>query len=435
MNRAGCGIPSRFIKNSSELGITEQRRLVLGAAEHGLRRVHPCNTVPETLKRLGRLLSDRPVYVAGLGKAAYTMAQAVLSTIPERVEAGLVVTPRGFPVSLGPIEVYHSDHPLPSERSVEAAEKLIEFLQAVPPSAMLLFLVSGGGSALVEKPCTGSIKEVAELTRELMRKGANIYELNTVRSLISCTKAGGLLSYTSTGTIVNLVMSDVVGDNLCYIASGPTIPWCKPSIVEAQNILKRYGLEEYMSLLQRAARKKPAPRQGIHVENRIIARNRDVLQAAQDYLKSKGYSATVLTSRIRGEAREVAKLVAGAAEELSEKKALLLGGETTVTVRGKGIGGRNQELCLAALNATLSLGEEPGYTALCMGTDGVDGISPAAGAIIDKIAAKMAINKQLSLAEYLDENNSYEFFKTIRSTVNTGGYTGINVNDIVIILR
>ncbi len=435
MNMAVCSVPGQFIKNSDELGVTEQRRLVLSAAEHGLRRVHPCNTVPGALKRLRRILDNRPIYVAGLGKAAYTMAQAVLSTIPKRVEAGLVVTPRGFPLSLGPIEVYHSDHPLPSRRSVEAAEKLIEFLQAVPPSAALLFLVSGGGSALVEKPCTSSIEEVAELTKELMKRGANIYELNTVRSILSCTKAGGLLSYTRVDTLVNLVMSDVVGDNLCYIASGPTIPWCRPVLAEAENILRQYGLSEYIPLLRRAAEKRPAPKQGIRVENKIIARNRDVLEAAKDYLVSRGYRASILTSRMRGEARQVAGLVAGIAEELGEKEAVLLGGETTVTVRGRGVGGRNQELCLAVLGATTSLGEEPGYTALCMGTDGVDGTSPVAGAILDNIVAREAARKGLSITRHLDDNNSYGFFSAIRSAINTGGYTGINVNDIVIILH
>ena len=435
MNKAECSVPSQFIKNSDELGVTEQRRLVLSAAEHGLHRVHPCNTVPETLKRLEGVLGDRPVYVAGLGKAAYTMAQAVLSTIPERVEAGLVVTPRGFPSSLGPIEVHHSDHPLPSQRSVEAAEKLIEFLQSVPPSAALLFLVSGGGSALVEKPCTGGIEEVAELTRELMKRGANIYELNTVRSLLSCTKAGGLLSYTRVDVLVNLVMSDVVGDNLCYIASGPTIPWCRPRLAEAENILKRYGLDKYIPLLRKAAEKRPAPRRDIHVVSKIVARNRDVLEAARDYLVSMGYRASVLTSRMRGEARQVAGLVAGIAEELGRREAVLLGGETTVTVRGRGVGGRNQELCLAILGATTSLGEEPGYTALCMGTDGVDGVSPVAGAILDQIVAREATRKGLYITKYLDDNDSYGFFSAVRSSVDTRGYTGINVNDIVIILR
>ena len=435
MNKAECSVPRQFIKNSDELGVTEQRRLVLSAAEHGLHRVHPCNAVPETLKSLEGVLGDRPVYVAGLGKAAYTMAQAVLSTIPERVEAGLVVTPRGFPSSLGPIEVHHSDHPLPSQRSVEAAEKLIEFLQSVPPSAALLFLVSGGGSALVEKPCTAGIEEVAELTRELMKRGANIYELNTVRSLLSCTKAGGLLSYTRVDVLVNLVMSDVVGDNLCYIASGPTIPWCRPRLAEAENILKRYGLDKYIPLLRKAAEKRPAPRRDIHVVSKIVARNRDVLEAARDYLVSMGYRASVLTSRMRGEARQVAGLVAGIAEELGRREAVLLGGETTVTVRGRGVGGRNQELCLAILGATTSLGEEPGYTALCMGTDGVDGVSPVAGAIIDNIVAREAARKGLPITRYLDDNDSYRFFSVVRSTVDTGGHTGINVNDIVIILR
>ena len=435
MNKAKCNVPSRFIRNSEELGITEQRKLVLGAAEHGLRSVHPCNSVPKALEGLKGILGDRPVYLAGLGKAAYTMAQAVLSAIPERVEAGLVVTPKGFPSSLGPIEVYHSDHPLPSRRSIEAAEKLIGFLQEVPSNAVLLFLVSGGGSALVEKPCTGSIEEVAELTKELMRRGANIYELNTVRSLLSCTKAGGLLSYTRVDKLVNLVMSDVVGDNLCYIASGPTIPWCRPGLAEAENILKRYGLDEYISLLRKAAEKRPAPRRGIHVESKIVARNRDVLEAAKDYLVSMGYRAFVLTSRMRGEARQVAGLVAGIAEELGKREAALLGGETTVTVRGRGVGGRNQELCLAMLSAVTSLGEELRYTALCMGTDGVDGVSPVAGAILDNIVAREAARKELSITRYLDDNDSYGFFSAVGSTVNTGGYTGVNVNDIVVILH
>jgi len=350
------------------------------------------------------------------------------------VEEGLVIAPRGFGGRIGPIRVLESDHPLPTRRSLQAAEALIEFVSSLPRSSTLLFLVSGGGSALAEKPCISDIGLVAEITRKLMNRGASIHELNTVRSILSCIKAGGLLAYTSASKVVNIVMSDVVGDNPCFIASGPTIPGCVPRLEEAEAVLQRYGLTEFIKVLRQSIARRPQPRR-TRTETYIVARNLDALRAANKELGKHGYQATILTDRMRGEAREVAALLAGVAERLEPGRAVLIGGETQVTVRGNGIGGRNQELCLAMLWTTLSLGEKPSYTAACLGTDGVDGASPAAGAIVDGIVAKRALDSGLSLRDYLANNDSYSFFAKVDAAIDTGGYTGINVNDMVLIVK
>lgn len=435
MTIAPCTIPVSFIKNLKDLATTTRRGILLRAAENGLRKVHPCNTVPKAIEKLGLLREEKEIYVAGFGKAAHAMAKAVMSILGDRVEAGLVVVPRGAWEPIERIEVIVSDHPLPSKRSLEAAERLIVFLQEIPRDSMILFLVSGGGSSLVEKPCTGTIKEVSEITRQLLTRGATIHELNVVRSVLSCTKAGGLLSYAQARKIINLVMSDVVGDNPCFVASGATIPGCYHDPREAERILRKYGLEKHVQLIQQAWRKKPRHRRDLEVVTEIIARNQDMLLAARELLEAYGYHARVLTDRMRGEAREVAKLVAGIAERLEPGNAVILGGETTVTVRGKGIGGRNQELCLAMLQTTLGLGEKPSYAALCMGSDGIDGSSPVAGAIIDETSLEKAQEKQLLIESYLSDNNSYGFFSLIRDVIDTGGYTGVNVNDIVIVIH
>jgi len=427
-----CSIPGRFIRNIDELASTRQRRIVLEAIEHSLRSVHPCTRIPAAVENL-LLPENSPVYVIGFGKAAYTMTEAFLS-IARRVDGGLVVAPAAPRSRIGPVRVLVSDHPLPSERSVRAAEEIIELLQEIPENATIVFLVSGGGSALVEKPCIG-LEDVKEMTRMLMLRGASIHELNAVRSTLSCIKAGGLLAYTRARRIINLVMSDVVGDNPCYIASGPTVPGCMPSIAEAERILASYGLGNYIDLVRKAWAKRPKPQSPPLVTTRIVARNLDALVAAKDFLHGRGYSVSILTDRMRGEAREVAKLLAGVAERLGENEALVAGGETTVTVRGRGVGGRNQELCLSLLKSTLDLGEKPAYVAACIGTDGVDGSSPVAGAIVDENTAVKAIEKGLSLNEFLYTNNSYGFFSLIGDFIDTGGYTGINVNDIVIMLR
>ena len=451
-----------FIRNRGVLEKTRLHRDLLDALEAALEAVEPRRLLARWLRRrggcvevrrVGELCPRGGVYVAGFGKASRGMAEAVVDALDGLVEAGVVVAPRGMAGRVGPVEVLEGDHPVPGPRTLEASRRLLEFLENVPSDALLLVLVSGGGSALFEVPADGiSLEDEAAVVRELLRRGADIYELNAVRKHLSAVKGGQLLRYTKAGRVVSLVISDVVGDRLDTIASGPTVP-DETSFRDAYEVLARYGVwgtapetvKRWIEAgLRGEAPETPKPGDPVfeRVHNVVVAGNRDALQAAAGLLSSRGYRVVVLTDRMRGEAREAAKLLAGVVESVASggpspvepPAAVIAGGETTVTVRGRGRGGRNQELCLS-LALELHWGRTAGrYVAACLGTDGVDGNSPAAGALVDWETVDRALELGLDPRRALEENDSYGFFSRVGSVVDTGGFTGTNVNDVFIVL-
>ncbi len=432
---------------------------LLDALDAALEAADPRKAVRERLARTesGVLVRGAGVYkvnevhVVGFGKASALMARGVLDAIPDLVAGGVVIVPRGQSVpELGPIEVLQADHPLPSRATVEASVRLLEYVESVPRDSLTLVLVSGGGSALFEVPVEGvRIEDVAEVTRRLMLRGASIEELNAVRKHLSAVKGGQLLKHVRSEHVVTLVVSDVVGDRLDTIASGPTVP-DETTFRDAYAVLRAYGVWDdapasVKAWIERGLRgeapETPKPGDPIFRRNRvvIVANNLSALQAAASALRDRGYNVLILTDRLRGEAREVAKALAAVVESVAHNSmpvrppaALLAGGETTVTVRGAGRGGRNQELCLAL---ALSLGPRPPfhYAAACMGTDGIDGNSPAAGAVVDDRTLEEAQRLGLDPREYLEDNNSYAFFERLGRAIVTG-YTGTNVNDVFIAL-
>ncbi len=422
---------------------------VLDAAEAALRAVHPATWLPGLLERL--LPGEGEVYLAGFGKAARTMAEAAAGALGDRLAEGVVIAPRGHggTVASGRVRVLEGDHPVPGEATLRASEELLGFLQSLPRGAAVLVLVSGGGSALFEKPAPGiTLEDVAEATRLLMLSGADIYELNALRKHVSAVKGGQLLRYIPTRPVLAVYMSDVPGDRLDTVASGPTVP--DPTTYrDAYEALRRHGLLDKAPprILERLRRgmaglepETPKPGDPVFrgVVNRLGARNRDALTAAAEALEAHGAGATVLTDTLRGEAREAAKTLAAILEYAAGARrerplALLAGGETTVTVTGDGMGGRNQELCisLAAELKRLRILAEP-YAALCMGTDGVDGNSPAAGGLATHRLLEEAEDRGLDPMEALRRNDSYTFLRQLGATLDTGGYTGVNVNDVFI---
>jgi glycerate 2-kinase len=353
------------------------------------------------------------------------MAEAVVEALGGLVEAGVAVAPRGMGGRVGPVEVLEGDHPVPGEATLESSLRLLEFIGGLPGDAVLLVLVSGGGSALFEVPAEGlSLGDVAEATRLLMEAGADIYELNAVRKHLSAVKGGQLLRYTRARPVIGLYMSDVPGDRLDTIASGPTVP--DPTTYrDAYEALRRRRVwdrvpaavrERILRGLRGEAPETPKPGNPLFrgVANHVVARNRDALEAASRVLAGSGLRPLVLTDTLRGEAREAAKVIASLAEAARRGvlgpgagyTALLAGGETTVTVRGRGRGGRSQELCLSlALEAGRLRLLEPPWAALCAGTDGVDGRSPVAGAVVDHEALAAAESLGLDPRRFLDDND------------------------------
>lgn len=400
-------------------------------------------------------LEGRPVLVA-FGKGACSMARGALEAL-EAVEGGVVVVPMGTPCSLPGLETLESTHPLPSERSVRAAEAVLEWARTARSTGRpLLALISGGGSALVEKPVGGvPLEDLVEANRVLLRSGLSILEINTIRKHLSLVKGGRLAVAASPARVLGVYASDVPGDRLDLIASGPTVP--DPSTFEdALSIVRTYGLESSLPesiirALERGARgeipETPKPGDPVFrsVENRLCASNMTVLARLSRVLReSLGYETLILTSRVEGESREVGKALASIALEALERGvpappplALLVGGETSVTVRNpKGRGGRNMELALSTA-ARIDYWRpdlEPGrISVLSMDTDGIDGNTDAAGAIayngITRVARKMGVDP----LEALEENNTYELFNRLGLLLRTGP-TGSNLNSVTIVL-
>jgi glycerate-2-kinase len=430
-------------------------------AIEGIRAADPLKAVrdyvgvsgDEVLLRDGTRIPLRGrVVVVGAGKATGGMAKAVEELFGDRIARGVVAVPEplaeAYSRELRRIEVVPSTHPRTSEKSLEAGRRVLEAVRGLSEEDLVVALFSGGGSALLEYPVEGvSIEDIAETSILLMRAGADIFELNTVRKHLSKIKGGWLARHLQPAACLTLMISDVVGDRMDTIASGPTVP--DPTTFEdALGVLSKYGLREKVprSVIEyleagREGRASETPKPGdpifSRVFNRIVASNRISLEAMAEKARSMGYNVLVLTSMLEGEAREVGRVVASIAKEIRSSgrpvpppAVVLLGGETTVTVRGSGVGGRNQEL---ALSAAIAIRGWDRIAILSIGSDGRDGPTDVAGAVVDGFTYEKALSLGLKPEEFLERNDSYSFFKQVGGHVTTG-YTGTNVNDFVIIV-
>ncbi len=385
-----------------------------------LKAIDPYQKTKEAVKFVGKPRSR--LFLIAFGKSSVKMAKAVMDTFD--VEAGVVSSYEDADVKRkGNVEFIRAGHPLPNEKSVEAAEKAIELLRRTKESDTVFVMISGGGSALFESP-TIPLSNLRNLTDTLMKKGADIKELNTVRKAFSKVKGGKLLAYTP-ACVYSFIMSDVVGDDFGAIASGPTY-FQNTRVQKAESILKKYGIDLEIPASNDLLLKFPK------VDHILIASNRDACLAVAKVARENGYNAYYLGSSIQGEARESAKVLAGIYSDTYEGKndfetpaVVISGGETTVTVRGRGRGGRNQELCLAMVPYIAS----KNMTFFSFATDGVDGHSSAAGAVVDGTTLERAEKMGMNYRDFLEENDSYSFFDALSNTIMTGP-TGTNVMDV-----
>jgi glycerate 2-kinase len=388
------------------------------------------------------------IVVLGAGKAAARMAEACEAIFGPRIEQGLVITKYGHARPLARIKLLEAGHPLPDAAGRRGARAVIARLQQSRPEDLILFLTSGGCSALLPSPTPPlTLKEKQRLTTLLLRSGASIQEINAVRKHISQTKGGQLAKLAYPATTINLIISDVVGDQLDSIGSGPFVP--DPSTFqEAWKVLEKYRLlktapRAIVNHLKAGVRRQTpeTPKPGDpcfrKVRNCILARNRDALKAAAARARALGFTPLVLTSQIQGEARELARFYGALAKEIHQAGhparppvCLISGGEPTVTIRGKGLGGRNMELALAV---ALEIRGLPGTVFLSAGTDGTDGPTDAAGAVVDGRAWDRARQQGVNPEEHLANNNAYNFFKEADGLVITGP-TGTNVMDVHLLL-
>lgn len=399
---------------------------------------------PEQVFDLGAF---QRVLVLGAGKAAAPMAEALERLLGRRISEGLIVVKDGYGRPLARVRCLEAGHPVPDSRGEAAAAELEALAGSCDERTLVLLLVSGGGSALLPTPIEPlSLEDEQAATRALMACGADIREINCVRKHLSRLKGGRLARLLHPATVLGLILSDVAGDRIDVIASGPAVA-DSSTYADALEILNRYGLKAAMpagvlKVLDRGARgelpETPKPGDPVFssVHNLLLGTNRTGLQAAARQAEALGYKVLALSSRVSGEAREVAKFYAAIALDppIEAPLCILGGGETTVTLRGRGRGGRNQECALAFLQE-LSQAEDAGrgIAFLSASTDGSDGPTDAAGAFAGLELVREAEKRGLSIRHYLAENDSYGFFEAVGGLLRTGP-TQTNVCDYQICL-
>ena len=408
--------------------------------------------IKETILTVGETSFDlaefEDIQVIGAGKAGAAMAGELENILGPRISRGSIIVKYDHIASLKIIELIEAGHPIPDENGRKGAEKLFELAENAHEKTLIFCLISGGGSALSPLPCDGiSLAEKQETTRILLSCGARIHEINTIRKHLSLIKGGGLARAAYPATIISLILSDVVGDDLDIIASGLTVPDtgtfadCK-NIIESYNIavkLPKNVLNHIKKGCAGEIAETPKPDEPCfqRVKNLVIGNNFNTLVKARAKAQSLGYNTIILSSLIEGETREIAKMHSAIAREilatgnpLELPACILSGGETIVTMDNHGLGGRNQEFVLAS---AIEIAGEKNVVVLSVGTDGTDGPTDAAGAIADSDTLTKARDLGISAKKFLTAHDSYNFFTKLEDLIITGP-THTNVMDLRIFL-
>jgi len=424
----------------------------------GLSAVDSKSAVTKFLNRNGRvltvenlsydLLEYENVYVIGAGKASAAMAQAVEEILGERIKAGVINVKYDHTLPLDIIMLNEAGHPVPDEAGLKGTQQIAKLLEKTGEKDLVLCLISGGGSALLPYPAEGiTLDEKRQLTQILLESGATIHEINVLRKHVSRVKGGKLARLAYPATLVTVILSDVIGDDLDSIASGPTVP-DRSTYADCLRILHEYSVQDnipkaVLDHFEKGAQGliEETPKAGdpafIKTQNVIVASNSLAIQAARHKADALGYNSLVLSSSIEGETKDVALVHAAIAKEIlktgepvSKPACVISGGETTVTIRGQGKGGRNQEFVLAAAIAIDGL---ENVVILSGGTDGTDGPTDAAGALADGRTVSRAASQGLDAQEYLRNNDSYSFFHPQGDLLKTGP-TFTNVMDLRLVI-
>jgi hydroxypyruvate reductase len=426
--------------------------------EAGLQAVDPAEAIHRHMALNGHVLGidDRPfnledydrIIVVGAGKAAAPMAKALENLLEDRVSDGVIVVKDEHGLKLNKIKVCEASHPVPDKRGVKGTEQILTLVEKAGERDLIICLITGGGSALLIAPGEEiSLEDKQNATKLLLGSGASIHEINTIRKHLSRVKGGRLARMAYPATVVSLILSDVVGDDLDVIASGPTVPDTS-TFEEAEQILKSYDIWDQTAPAVRryiekgsAGQIEDTPKSDHAAFKKctqvMVGTNLQALEAACKAAENLGYRSLILSSKVEGEAREVAKFYSAIAKEILDSQnplkppaCILCGGETTVTLRGDGRGGRNQEFALAAALAIEGLNN---MVVLSGGTDGTDGPTDAAGAIADGTTLPRARKQGLDAKEFLRRNDSYSFFDKLDDLVMTGP-TRTNVMDLYMLL-
>ncbi|MBI5666324.1 MAG: glycerate kinase [Nitrospirae bacterium] len=438
----------------------DNRKSAIDIFYSALKAVDPYESVKghtDKVRSLYRSGNFSRLIVIAIGKAAYPMVNALEDDLIDIIDAGIVITKYGHVEGQAPrvrgqgskIKIREAGHPLPDDNGVKGTEEIIKLLRDADEHTLVVCLISGGGSALLVSPYEGiTLKEKQDITLLLLNAGADINDLNCVRKHISKVKGGRLAEIAYPARMISLILSDVIGDRLDVIASGPTSP-DSTTYDDALSILRKYKLLDktphgVLDVLNKGADGlvPDTPKEGNvifrRIDNIIIGSNRMALDAAREKAEELGFHAEIISAGLAGEAREIGKWLAdkvrsnssSSSSRSNRPKCFISGGETTVTVKGNGLGGRNMELALAF---AMEIEGIAGITLLSAGTDGTDGPTDAAGAIVDGETISRAKAAGLDPEAYLANNDSYTFFKKT-DNLFIPGPTGTNVMDMQIVV-
>jgi len=376
------------------------------------------------------------IHMIAIGKAAWTMASAAHDFLGEMLARGIVVTKYGH--SMGPLpkcRIYEAAHPISDQNTINATHECIKLAESLAENDELLFLVSGGGSALFEHPLDGiSLEDIQSITGRLLAAGADIVEINTIRKRFSAVKAGRFAQIAAPANIFAVILSDVLGDRLDSIASGPTAQDAS-TVQDAVKIAEKYGLR--LTPLQQKYLSQETPKAINNAKHTIIGSVRTLCQSAASAAAQLGYAPTILTTALSCEAAHAGSFLAAIAADTAARRnsfkppcAIIAGGETVVTLKGRGMGGRNQEMALAAAKAIAGL---ENILFFSLGSDGTDGPTDAAGGMVDGHTAAKIKASGIDIDKALANNDSYNALKAAGVLIHTGP-TGTNVNDVAVIL-
>lgn len=374
--------------------------------------------------------SEGKLILIAIGKAAWAMAKSATDLLGDSIDKGVVITKyEHAETDLPNINIFEAGHPVPDENSFKATDEAIKAVSNLSHNDTVLFLVSGGGSSLFESPLIAG-DELEDITKQLLSKGADIIEINTIRKRLSSVKGGRFAKLCEPAQIYSIILSDIIGDPLDMIASGPACPDTSTS-EEAIQIAKKYELE--LSDQAKKLIRKETPKELHNVSTIVTGSVGQLCKAAEETSKELGYKPITLTASLRCEAREAGSFLASIAEyynDSEESLAFIAGGETIVHIKGDGMGGRNQEIALAS---AVQLSNLDNAAIFSVGSDGTDGPTDAAGGYVDNNSKSILDEKGINIHEVLDNNDSYNGLKECDGLIITGP-TGTNVNDLSVLL-
>jgi len=416
-----------IIKNFKKLAKTPRRKIALEIVNAGIKAINPEKAIRENIlfknnifqikNKKFDLSKIKHLYVLGIGKAAYKTGKALEKILGSKIKEGVLLDIENG--ALKHLKAYKGTHPLPSQKNFNVSKRIVNIAKKATKNDLIIMLISGGASALFSLPHKIKIDNFRVLTEELLKSGADIYEINTVRKHLSQVKGGGLAKIAYPAKVISIIFSDVPGDDLSFIASGPTVK-DKTTKKEASRILKKYDIEQEFEFYETPKDEKYFK----NIDNILFLSSRDAIEAMQEKCKTLKIPCFVYSYALRGEAKIVGRKLI---QRLPKNGVMVAAGETTVKVEGDGKGGRNQELVLGALPYL----EKTVFVSLA--SDGHDNTT-AAGAIGDENSLPRAIKKNIAWREYINNNDSFNFFKQLDDLIITG-HTGTNIADLIVIYR